>query len=154
MSMLVSVVWHRPVRLHDSDKFIYWCDIDRIPKRPGVYVFARKWGHKLIPIYVGKAQNIRTRVVQHLTGNVRLMRGIENEDIGRRVVIAGELERKPGVKVGSAIHTIERALMSKFIEDGYDLLNSAGTKRPHHKLEFSGNLLCRRLSGQRIEVEA
>jgi len=154
MSMLVSVVWHRPVRLHDSEKFIYWCDIDRIPRKPGVYVFAKQWGTRLVPMYVGKAQNIKARVVQQLTGNVRLMRGIENEDIGRRVVVAGELERKPGVNVAKAVHIIEAALMAKFIEDGYELLNAAGTKRPHHKLEFSGNLRCRRLSGTRIEVKA
>jgi hypothetical protein len=152
--MLVSVVWHTAIPLHASDKFIYWCDIERLPEKPGVYVFARQWGHRLVPMYVGKAGSIRTRVVQHLRGNVRLMRAIEKEDNGRRVVFAGELERKQGVKIDSAIHIIETALMSKLIEDGYDLLNSAGTKRPHHKLEFSGSMPCRRLSGQRIEVEA
>lgn len=153
MGMHLSIEWQRPVKLRDGDRFIYWCDTERLPESPGVYVFARRWGRKLVPIYVGKAGDIRERVEQHFTSNVRLMRGIENEDAGGRVVVAGVLERRQGVRVESAIRVVERALISKFIEDGYELLNSAGTKRPHHKVSFSGNLCCRRLTGTRMEIE-
>ena len=152
MSMHITVDWHRPIRLRPSKDFIYACETDLIPHAPGVYIFARMWGVDPIPIYVGKATDLRVRVMQQMSNNVRLMKGVENASTGDRNVLIGVLRRRLGVQVAKAIRTLEDALIAKFLERGYELLNDKGTRRPSHHLEFRGNLKCRNLSGRLIGV--
>ena len=152
MSMPITVKWHRPIRLRPNKDFPYCCEKDRIPQEPGVYVFARTWKGVPTPIYVGQAQDLRFRVMWQMSNNVKLMRAVENAPTGYRKVLIGVLKRRRGVQVTKAIRTIEDALIAKFLEEGYELLNDKGTKRRRHDLEFWGNLKCRNLSGRLIHV--
>ncbi len=42
-------------------------EVDKLPKTPGVYYFIDNKG---LAIYVGKAKNIKNRVISHFTGNI------------------------------------------------------------------------------------
>ena len=62
---------------------------------PGIYIFARVYGKQIIPLYIGMAKKIKTRISQQLN-TVKLMTGIQNSSAGKRILIIGELHTKPG----------------------------------------------------------
>jgi hypothetical protein len=128
--MDLRVTWHKPVELRKSRPgsiWIYELDLNNAPDKPGIYIFMRKFGNQLHPLYLGKAQNLRTRLGQQL-GALRLMKGIENAAIGSRVVVFGEFIPRPGQKADKCVLLIEKALIRHFLSEGDDLLNKAGTK--------------------------
>ena len=82
--MEIRVVWQQPIPLVDgsSQSLIYVPpDPAAIPDRPGVYIFGRRHGETVSPLYIGKAENLARRIEQQLN-NVRLMKGIENAPTG------------------------------------------------------------------------
>jgi hypothetical protein len=95
--MDIRVVWQQPISLIDGSKqsLIYAVrDPSAIPDRPGVYVFGRRFGDTVSPLYIGKAENLTKRIEQQLN-NVRLMKGIENAPTGERILLVGELLSGP-----------------------------------------------------------
>jgi hypothetical protein len=89
----------------------------------------RKFGNSLRPLYVGKAQNLKTRIGQQLN-SLNLMKGIQNSAIGNRFLVVGEFIPKPGQTTETCITLVEKALISHFLSEGNNLLNVAGTKIP------------------------
>ena len=84
--MHLNVKWHKPMKLRkckDTSTSIYELDLQNVPTTSGVYVFVRKFGKDLKPLYIGKALNLRTRINQQL-GSLKLMRGIQNSASGLR----------------------------------------------------------------------
>ncbi len=157
--MDLDVRWHAPVRLrrcHHDELLIYACDdLDRIPRAHGVYVFGRLFGDNVEPIYIGRAQDLRVRIEQHLLGNVPLMRAIEHRPNGQRVVLAGEWTARPGQREVRVLPLIEAALIKFALAEGYELVNTQGTRTAVHTLSMSGNrAACTRLfrSSMKIEV--
>jgi len=62
--MKISVNWLEPIVLHDASRqnLIYSCrDVSDLPERTGVYVFARRFGDAITPLYVGQAMSLRSR---------------------------------------------------------------------------------------------
>ena len=87
--MRLKVVWQRPVSLRSGARegLIYTLDLDALPRAPGIYIFARRWGKSYEALYVGKSLRLRGRIKSHLN-NLRLMRHLQDAKSGRRVVIA------------------------------------------------------------------
>jgi len=156
MPMHLTVEWTRPLKLRHSDKHIYWCDeTEEIPKSPGVYIFAvMKRSGKLVPVYVGQAHNVYTRVRNHMSDHRSLMRRIKKAPSGTRVVMGGKLRRGSGVQVKRSLDLIEDQLISKFLGEGYKLANVSCTGRPHHILTFRGNSTTLTLTPECIWVRA
>jgi hypothetical protein len=128
--MDLRVTWHKPVRLRKSPAhttLIYGLDMDSAPAKPGVYIFMRKFGNNLNPLYVGKALNLKTRIGQQLVA-LKLMKGIENAANGSRAVVFGEFVPRPGQNADKCVLLIEKALIRHFLSEGHDLLNKAGTR--------------------------
>jgi hypothetical protein len=85
MPLNIEASWSKPVQLTVATAgAIYRCDdLECLPDAPGVYVFYRKHGDRISPLYVGKTRNVRKRVVQHLD-SVRLMTAIYESEAGGR----------------------------------------------------------------------
>ena len=154
--MDLNVFWHKPVKLVDGSdqRLIYKCpSLDRIHPGPGVYVFGRRFGDGIEPRYIGQAKNVRQRIHQHLNGNVRLMTALRDAKIGSRVVLVGELRTKPGQQAAKVLRLIEAALIKYALAEGHEIVNSLGTKTPHHELSMEGNRLAVGLFRSSMKLE-
>lgn len=72
--MLIEGSWSQPITLTKGRTGgpIYVLDLDDLPETPGVYVFARKHGERVVPIYIGETLSIRSRVKNHLDSLQRM----------------------------------------------------------------------------------
>ena len=157
--MDISVRWLAPVPLRfarHGEPFIYACDhLERIPEDHGFYVFGRRFGENVEPIYIGKAENLRRRVEQHLLRNVPLMRAIEDARNGERVVLVGVWEARRAQQETRVLELVERALIKSALAKGFELVNVQGTRTPVHTLSMSGShVAVARLFGRESKIEA
>jgi hypothetical protein len=154
--MNLDLQWHRPINLLDGRRkgLIFRLPDeaeDSIPNAPGVYIFARRFGDIIAPLYIGQAARINVRIDQQFN-NLRLMRGIEDAEIGRRVLLFVELHPRPGQQIPRALDIIEKALIRHALSEGYELLNIQGAKTPTHALKFRGNIEARSVFPRRMYV--
>lgn len=153
--MEIEIYWQKPLSLIDGnqEKRIYTPE-DKSPMSasPGVYVFARKHGDKIIPLYIGMANNLAVRVSQQLN-TVELMMGIQNSPQGKRILILGELQRKSGQVIEKALRIAESALIEHSLSQGFDILNKKGKSRPTHSTYFYGNKEAKIYSGSEVKTE-
>lgn len=155
--MNLNVKWHKPIPMVDGDDhdLIYTAaGLEACEGMAGVYMFCRIFNDKAIPLYIGRAENIASRVRQHFKSSTRLMKGLSKASKGARVMIAGEFVPKPGQATGKCIAVIERALIEHALTEGYELFNVQGTKTPTHQLHFSGFLGARNLTGKQLNIKA
>ncbi len=140
--MDLQVRWHAPFLLRPAtaqEPLLYACDtFDSIPDVPGVYLFARRHGEHLEPIYIGRATRIQKRIEQHLK-SVPLMKAVQQASSGERLVLAGEWLPKRGQQERRALPLIESALIKFALAEGYSIVNDKGTKTPVHTISMSGN---------------
>jgi hypothetical protein len=138
--MELQLEWAEPISLEyvNDEKLIYHCDTESLPDHPDIYVFARRFGKNHSPIYVGKAQNLRTRITDHFYKNVPLMKGLENAGRGARIILIGKWISKPGQQMPNALAALERAYIESALTLGYELLNVQGARRPIDKIESTG----------------
>ena len=137
--MRLHVEWGRPVMLKNakSDGMVYVLDLERVPVTAGVYVFGRRWGKQFEALYVGKANNIRSRAKTHLN-NLRLMSHLRDAKSGKRVLLAGTLVTKGGQKLAKSLAVAEKAFIRHFLSEGHDLVNRQGTRLRRHEVASSG----------------
>jgi hypothetical protein len=152
--MKISVVWKDPVELQDGAKqqMIYACpDLEALPYDPGVYVFGRRHGDNLAPLYIGQAENIRSRIRQQLN-NLKLMKGVESAENGRRILMFGVLSSRRGQSLPKILDILETSLIQAALANGYELLNKQGTKRPTHMISSSGSRWHHDVIGRNVRV--
>jgi len=137
--MNLHVSWGRPIPLKDGrkDNLIYTVDLSKVPDRGGVYIFGRRFGNTFEALYVVKATRIRGRIRGHFN-NLRLMQHLRNAKIGKRILLAGALQGKPGQKLPKSLTLAERALIRYFLSEGHDLVNKLGTRIRRHELVSDG----------------
>lgn len=154
MALNLEVEWLRPLPLKDGrdHRLIYSVELERVPKRSGVYVFARKFGAAVIPIYIGQTENFRGRIKTHLYNNVPLMRGIEDQPNGKRLILLGAIRTKRGQQLSKCLDLLERTLIRFALAEGHELLNDQGTKTATHTLRFSGRKASHRPFPRRMSV--
>ncbi|MBU6419246.1 MAG: hypothetical protein KGQ79_05895 [Proteobacteria bacterium] len=136
--MDMTVQWSAPIPLYKDKEVIYWCDLEKIPETPGVYIFGRVHGESFEAFYVGKGIKLKRRIEQHFINNVYLMKKLENAQNGTRVVMVGEFIAASGQQAAKCIGIIERALIRHFMSDGHDLVNVQGTALKHHSVNSTG----------------
>lgn len=136
----ISATWHKPIYLQDGrlNNLIYSCNLDSVPKEPGVYVFGREYGNIVIPVYIGRALKLRVRLEQQLQF-VKLMMGIQKAEKGRRFILFCTVNLKRNQKPMPILQTLEAALISHALAEGHELLNDKGTKFKQHTIKFTGN---------------
>jgi hypothetical protein len=137
--MILHLNWSRAIPLKDGTKhgLIYTVDLGKVPNRPGIYIFGRLFGNTFEALYVGKATRIRGRIHSHFN-NLRLMQHLREAKIGKRVLLAGVLQMKPGQKLPKCLTLSERALIRHFLSEGHDLVNKLGTQIRRHELISDG----------------
>lgn len=153
--MRIDLVWDKPLRLRDGTRnnLIYDChDLEDIPNDAGVYVFARRFGDVVVPLYIGQAGRLRSRVEQQLN-NVYLMMGLKRASVGQRIVLTGRLKMRPGQKVKKILDIVETALIKRALAEGHDLINQLGTKTKVHSIRSKGNTASRQVAPLTMFVE-
>ena len=156
MAVHVDLKWRRPILLKDGSEegLIYTCNLDRLEQSHGCYVFCRRWGKSLVPVYVGQASNIRRRIKKHFN-NLKLMVALQHSAKGGdRVLLHGTIKGRPGQRLERTLNVAERALIEKALSDGHQLVNIQGTKRRSDELNCSGNRDATRLFGSRLLVSS
>lgn len=139
--MKISLKWDKPIRLKDGSKLnqIYYCrGLERFSGKPGVYVFARKYGNSVIPLYVGQASRLSGRIEGQFN-NLKLMKGIENAHAGHRILLVARIYLKPGQRMSKVLDIVESAIIKHALAQGHDLLNQQGTKTSVHVIGSKGN---------------
>jgi len=138
--MQIAASWSKPIALRKCKPggLIYELDLDLLPTEPGVYVFARRHGRVVSPIYIGETLNVRSRIKGHLN-SLPLMRAIENAPTGRRFLIYCTVTAASSVKAKKHVKVIEKALLLHAQGEGHVLFNKKGTKLPTDEITFTGN---------------
>jgi len=156
-TMEFGINWGKPIILTDGtdQDLIYVADdeLNNWEGMPGVYIFARLYGDKVIPLYIGKTNNLGGRAWQHFKHNTRLMMGIRNAAKGKRVFIPGAFMARPGQNTQRCIALVESALISHALDSGYKLLNVKNTKTQAHTVNFSGYLGARNITKTRLQLK-
>lgn len=139
--MQLEISWNKPKPMTKGANYtqIYTCNLDKIPKASGIYIFARYYGRKYYALYVGQSKNLRSRVKGHLN-NLKLMKHIEKAKTGKRVIITGTVVTKGGQNLKKALNILERAFIRHFLAEGHDLVNHQGVKIPSHQIRSSGHV--------------
>ncbi|MBU1356489.1 MAG: GIY-YIG nuclease family protein [Candidatus Edwardsbacteria bacterium] len=137
--MKLDIIWEKPVYLRHvtNESLIYTLNLDKLPDKPGIYIFARHWGKSYEALYVGKTNNLQGRIHGHLN-NLKLMRHLENAKNGKRVIIIGQPNLRPGQKLKNVLITLERAFIRHFLAEGHDLVNQQGVRIRRHEINSEG----------------
>jgi len=154
--MKIDIRWEKPLRLRDGARFsqVYYCPmLNRIPNKAGVYIFARSFGKLVVPLYIGQASRLRSRIDQHFNFNVRLMMNMKNADIGRRILLVGRLRLHPGQQQKKVLEIVEAALIKHALAQGYDLFNKQGVRTKVHTIKSKGNRASKQVAPLTMLVE-
>jgi hypothetical protein len=137
--MKLHIEWNRPVSLKDGAKqnLIYFVDPSKLSTASGIYILGRRWGSDLEALYVGKANNIRSRVKGQFN-NLRLMQHLRNAKTGKRILLTGRIVTRPGQRLEKSLLLLERALIRYFLSEGHDLVNKQGARLRRHEVTSSG----------------
>jgi hypothetical protein len=138
--MQIEATWSKPIKLKKSKspKLIYEIDIAELPAVPGVYVFGRKHGSSVVPIYIGETMTVRGRVKNHLN-SLALMKEIENAPNGERFFMYCTVKTRSADRAKAQVKILEKALILHAQTEGHVLFNKRGTKLPTDEITFSGN---------------
>jgi hypothetical protein len=152
----IDVTWDKPIRLKDGSKLnqVYYCpSLDRISNKAGVYVFARSFGAVVAPLYVGQASRLRNRIEQQFKSNVHLMIGLQQADIGRRLLLVGRLKLHRGQRKKKVLDIVESSLIKHALTQGHVLLNKQGVRTSVHTIKSKGNRSSKQVAPLTMLVE-
>jgi hypothetical protein len=151
----IDAKWSKPIELSEakSGAIYVYPESALLPEEPAVYIFSRVHGGGVAPLYIGKALNLRQRMVQQFD-SVKLMSRLKEAAAGSRFLIYCVPKLKKGQKARKVIKVIEDALIAHALAEGYELLQKQGTLRPNHTISFSGNRMSEALAGRFIRLRA
>jgi hypothetical protein len=149
----IEAVWSKPIKLYEANSGAsYACpDLETIPEGPAVYIFGRKHGKSLMPLYIGKALNLRQRMGQQFD-SIKLMLKLKEAANGGRFLIYCVPSLKRGQKASKVIKVMEDALIARALAKGCELRQKQGTLRPNHAINFSGNRTSEAVAGRFIRL--
>ena len=151
--MDINASWSEPIRLRKSKAsgLFNQINLESLPAEPGVYVFARKYGNKLIPIYIGETLSIYHRIKTHMN-SLALMTAIKDASNGARILIYCTVDTNNRDKAKKYIKIIENALIIHSQSEGHELFNKMGMKRPTDSVHFSGNTLSKTIAPNTMRI--
>lgn len=155
MPLNIEAKWSNPIKLTNGQSGIgYACpDLETIPESPGVYVFGRRHGNSITPLYIGKALNLRQRVKQQFD-SVNLMSRLQDGGTGTRFLIYCVPLPKRAQSPARVIKVLEDALIAHTLGEGHELRQKQGTLRPNHTISLSGNRTSEPIAGRLIRLRA
>jgi hypothetical protein len=143
--------WEIPLMLARNKQIIFTEeDLGRVEEKSGVYYFARNFGDKSEPFYIGETNNLRARLKNHLDNRriADILRGIKVADApsisnGPRSFHYAYFNAKKGQNTKKALRIAQRFMISEAIAANIPLLNSQLTVIKTHRLNFVGNDIAR-----------
>lgn len=153
--MKIELKWEKPFRLKDGSRMslVYRCvGLERASSKPGIYVFARRFGKCVAPLYIGQALRLSNRIEQQLN-NVHLMMGLKQAQAGRRILLIARLMLRRGQRKKKVLDIVESALIKHALAEGHDLLNQQGTRTKVHAIKSKGNNSSRQVAPLTMLVE-
>ena len=144
--MEITVQWQSPLRLAKNKRIVVDRNAlpERIPKKPGVYFFSRKYGSSFQPLYIGETSNLRARLKNHLNnaGIRDILRSIPLKGVpvkqGSKYFHFGTFVGKPGQNADKCLGLVQKYLIEQAIAQGAPLINKQLTVIKTHTVQFSG----------------
>lgn len=121
--MNVELDWHEPIELGSSSALkdnLKNFDFSFIPEISGVYIFYREHGEYQEALYVGKSENIRTRMKAHFN-SLKLVDGLVDTPKGQKKLIFAEVKSRSNLV--KALAQAEKGLINKLDKQKHPLLN-------------------------------
>jgi hypothetical protein len=139
--LTVEITWHPAISLGTKATFkkrITDFDLSDCPEKPGLYIFARRFGSGVLqPVYIGKGENLRSRLKTQFN-NHKLIEALLNEKSGERVLLLGEVKGSAPVALKKKLRLAERTHIEHALTAGYRLINVQLTKGQVDSVEVLG----------------
>lgn len=152
--MTIKAFWKEPIKLDDGKKhnLIFFTDVEKISENGGCYVFYNKFGNRLSVLYIGRAMNLRKRILEQFN-NVKLMVGIKNSIMGGKFLMYCEISgNNKSKKFKKNLKILEKQLIKYAALEGHELLNQIGTKTKYKKIIFTGNRYSEDIFGRKMNI--
>lgn len=139
--MKIELNWLEPIELGSSSTLrenIKNLDLKCIPDIAGVYIFYREYGEKQYALYVGKSENIRSRMKTHFN-SLKLIEGLEDTPQGKKKLIFAEVKTRSDLV--RALNQAEKGLINHYDNQEHPLLNKKLMADHFDEITSSGNLI-------------
>lgn len=139
--MKIELNWFEPIELGSSSTLrenIKNFDLKEIPDVSGIYIFYREYGETQTALYVGKSENIRSRMKSHFN-SLKLIEGLEDTPQGKKKLIFAEVQTR--AELGRALNQAEKGLIQHYIENGHPLLNQKLMADHFDEITSTGNVI-------------
>src|SRR5580704_12832839 len=135
----IDAAWSKPIELSETRSGAsYVCpDLKGLPEEPVVYIFGRQHGKSIVPLYIGKALNLRQRMEQQFD-SVKLMSRLKSGGTGSRFLIYCTPTLKRGQQATKVVKVMDDALLALALAEGHEVRQKQGTLRPNHTIKFAG----------------
>lgn len=141
MGMKVELDWYEPMELGSSSTLkenVKNFDFSLLPEISGVYIFYREYGNYQEALYVGKSENIRTRMKAHFN-NMKLIDGLIDTPKGQKKLIFAEVKSRSDL--AKALAQAEKGLINQLDDEKHPLLNRKLMKDQYDYIISKGNAL-------------
>lgn len=139
--MNVELDWYEPIELGSSSTLkenVKNFDLSLLPEISGVYIFYREYGNYQEALYVGKSENIRTRMKFHFD-SMRLIDGLIDTPRGKKKLIFAEVKTRSSL--AKALAQAEKGLINQLDDEQHPLLNRKLMKDQYDYVVSKGNVL-------------
>ncbi|WP_151976811.1 GIY-YIG nuclease family protein [Acinetobacter soli] len=139
--MNVELDWHEPIELGSSSTLkenVKNFDLSLLPEISGVYIFYREYGDYQEALYVGKSENIRTRMKAHFN-SIKLIDGLIETPKGKKKLIFAEVKTRSDL--AKALAQAEKGLINQLDDEQHPLLNRKLMKDQYDYVVSKGNVL-------------
>ena len=139
--MLVELDWYEPIELGSSSTLkenVKNFDLSLLPEISGVYIFYREYGEYQEALYVGKSENIRTRMKAHFN-SIKLIDGLVETPKGKKKLIFAEVKTRSDL--AKALTQAEKGLINQLDDEQHPLLNRKLMKDQYDYVVSKGNVL-------------
>jgi len=139
--MNVELDWYEPIELGSSSTLkenVKNFDLSLLPEISGVYIFYREYGDYQEALYVGKSENIRTRMKAHFN-SIKLIDGLVDTPKGQKKLIFAEVKTRSDL--AKALAQAEKGLINQLDDEKHPLLNRKLMKDQYDFIISKGNAL-------------
>lgn len=139
--MNVELDWYEPIELGSSSTLkenVKNFDLSLLPEISGVYIFYREYGDYQEALYVGKSENIRTRMKAHFN-SIKLIDGLVETPKGKKKLIFAEVKTRSDL--AKALAQAEKGLINQLDDEKHPLLNRKLMKDQYDYIISTGNAL-------------
>ncbi|EHU2456439.1 GIY-YIG nuclease family protein [Acinetobacter seifertii] len=139
--MKIELDWYEPIELGSSSTLkenVKNFDFSLLPEISGVYIFYREYGNYQEALYVGKSENIRTRMKAHFN-NMKLIDGLIDTPKGQKKLIFAEVKSRSDL--AKALAQAEKGLINQLDDEKHPLLNRKLMKDQYDYIISKGNAL-------------